>query len=586
MSIIKKHIIIGLLVGLTTTIFSFSQIGEFLELKGYDIFHVLKKPAHPPEDIVIVAIDEPSFAEIGKQWPWPRSIHAKLIDVLKKEGASVIGFDILFSEPSQLNEDTILADSIKRAGNVCLASDIEVLSNKKYIQEIVVEPLQKLKTGAFTGLVALYIDRDNIVREFYSAKEGEILFAEQIARMHSREVFSIPENALISYIGPPGSFTIVSYYQALEPSVFLPENFFKDKIVIVGMLLKTVSEPGKPHPDIFATPFLISKNRRLMSGVEIQANMVYDFLRGTFITRLDKFKTVVLFIIIGLVSSILQLRWRPVFNGLLTILFYIVYLATSFYFLRTDRLWIPTVSVILPFLLSYTAFGIDAYIQTEKKRRGLKRAFSHYLSPAVLETVLHNPENLKLGGEKVEATILFSDIADFTKMSEMMPPEDVSRMLNRYFDEMVKIIFQYKGTVDKFIGDAVMAFWGAPLNDPDHALNACRTAIAMQERLKSLREEMKRERLPDIYIRIGINTGVVIAGNMGSSDLFSYTVLGDTVNLANRLETANTEMDTSIIISKSVYKKVAAHVKVNPLGTIHVKGKTEEVEIYELISVR
>lgn len=225
---------------------------------------MLKKPAPAPEDIVIVAIDEPSLAEIGKQLPWPRSIHAKLIDVLKREGASVIGFDILFSEPSQLDEDTILADSIKKAGNVCLASDIEVLNNKKYIQEIVIEPLQKLKTGAFTGLVSLYIDRDNIVREFYSAKEGEILFAEQIARMHSKKVFPIPENALISYVGPPGSFTTVSYYQALNPSVFLPENIFKNKIVIVGMLLKTVPEPEKSHSDIFATPFLISKNRRLM----------------------------------------------------------------------------------------------------------------------------------------------------------------------------------------------------------------------------------------------------------------------------------------------------------------------------------
>jgi adenylate cyclase len=586
MSIIKKKIIIGLSAGLITTIFSFFQIGELLELKGYDIFHLFKKTTHPPEDIVIVAIDEPSFAEIGKQWPWPRSIHAKLIDVLKKEGASVIGFDILFSEPSQLNEDTILADSIKKAGNVCLASDIEVLSNKKYIQEIVIEPLQKLKTGAFTGLVSLYIDRDNIVREFYSAKEDKILFADQIARIHSKEVFPIPENALISYVGPPGSFTTVSYYQALNPSVFLPENFFTDKIVIVGMLLKSVLEPGKPHPDTFATPFLISKNRRLMSGVEIQANMVYDFLRGTFITRLNRFKTIVLFLIIGLVSSFLQLRWRPVFNGLLTVLFCTGYLATSFYILQTERLWTPTLSIILPFLLSYAVFGIDAYIQTEKKRRELKRAFSHYLSPTIIETVLHNPENLKLGGEKVEATILFSDIANFTKMSEMMPPEEVSRMLNRYFDEMVKIIFQYNGTVDKFIGDAVMAFWGAPLTDPDHALNACRTAIAMQERLKLLREEMKRERLPDIYIRIGINTGVVIVGNMGSSELFSYTVLGDTVNLAQRLETANKEMGTSIIISKSVYKNVAAHVKVQPLGIIHVKGKTEEVEIYELISVR
>jgi len=238
---------------------------------------------------------------------------------------------------------------------------------------------------------------------------------------------------------------------------------------------------------------------------------------------------------------------------------------------------------VLPVFLSYVTHGAMTYIQTEKKRRELGRAFSHYLSPAVLNMVLERPEKLKLGGEKVEATILFSDIVDFTRISEKIPPEDVSLLLNLFFDDMTKIIFKFKGTVDKFIGDAVMVFWGAPLPDPEQALNACRTAIAMQDRLKSLRDEMKRDGLPEINIRIGINTGEVIAGNMGSSKLFNYTVLGDAVNLAARLETANREMCTSIIISKSVYEKAAGSVKARPLGSIQVKGKAAPVEIYELL---
>ena len=583
---IRSHIVIGLIAGLLAALFSFFPFGELLELKGYDIFHIFKKPALPPEDIVIVAIDEPSFAEIGKQWPWPRSIHAKLVDVLKKEGSSVIGFDVIFSEPSDPDEDAIFAHSLKMAGNVCLASDIELIQRENYIQETLIEPIPVLKENSFTGIVTIQLDRDNVVRKFYPIKEHEILFAKQVARLHIKKEFDIQKNSYISYIGPPDSFTTVSYYQALDPSVFLPKNFFRGKVVIIGKSLKNIVEPEKQHPDIFATPFLFSIKSRLTSGVEIQANMVADFLRGAFVTRLGRFESIILFLILGLIGSFLQIKWRPVFSGILAFSAFTIYIGIAYAIFQANRIWIPTISTLLPLSIPYGFFGIFAYINTEKKRKEIKRAFSHYLSPTVLEAVLHNPENLKLGGEKVEATILFSDIADFTKMSEMMPPEDVSRLLNHYFDEMTKIIFQYKGTVDKFIGDAVMVFWGAPLTDPDHALNACRTAIAMQERLKSLREEIKRERLPDIYIRIGINTGVVIAGNMGSSDLFSYTVLGDTVNLAQRLENANKEMGTSIIISKSVYKKVAAHVKVHPLGIIRVKGKTEEVEIYELISVR
>ena len=212
-----------------------------------------------------------------------------------------------------------------------------------------------------------------------------------------------------------------------------------------------------------------------------------------------------------------------------------LYLAAAYFAFERLTLWIPTFSVALPVFLPYAIFGIEAYVRSEKKRKEIQKTFSHYLSPSILENVLAHPESLRLGGEKVEATVLFSDIAGFTTIAEGMAPEEVANLLNRYFGEMTKIIFEYKGTVDKFIGDGVMAFWGAPVPDSDHALNACRAAIAMQRRLKSFREELRGLRLPEIFIRISIHTGPVIVGNMGSSELFDYTALGDTVNLASRL---------------------------------------------------
>lgn len=578
-----RQIFIGLIIGLITFLFSLLPVSELFELKGYDLFYLFKKPEHPPDDIVIVAIDEPSFAELEKQWPWPRGLHARLIDTLKKEGASVIGLDILFSEPSQVEEDRALSDAIKRAGNVVLASDIEMIKDKRYTQEMVIEPISILKERVSIGLVTIPIDRDNVVRRFYHVKEGERLFAEEITHLYSKKIYQVPEGAYISYSGPQRGFNTISYYQALEPSIFLPKNFFRGKIVLVGKSIKTPSEPERPSPDLFATPFLFSKEGNLMSGVEIQANMVNNHLRGKFVMRFSRFGNILIFLIIGLAGSFLQIRWRPVLNGILTFIFFIMYLVIAYYVFVRYTLWIPTLLVILPISIPYGVSGINAYIQSEKKRKEIKRAFSHYLSPSILEVILASPENLRLGGEKVEVTVLFSDIANFTAMAETMPPEDVASFLNRYLDEMTKTIFEHKGTVDKFIGDAVMAFWGAPLPDENHSLNACRAAIAMQERLKSSREEFRQRGLPEIFVRIGINSGIVIAGNMGSSELFDYTVLGDTVNLASRLEGANKEFGTSIIISNSVYERVAANVIVRPLGMIKVKGKTKEVEIYELV---
>lgn len=586
MTILIRHLVIGLVCGLATLLFSLMPIAEFIELRGYDFLHIFRKYSSPPADVVIVAVDEPSFAELRLQWPWPRRIHGSLIDSLKKAGASVIAFDVVFAEPSLPQDDRVFADAMKRAGNVVLASDVETIADSKYGMEMVIESLPLFGEQALTGIVKVPLDMDSVVRRFYPVKGGEMLFAEQAVFSHTKKMRRVPAGASIWYAGPPRTFTTVSYYQALEPSRYLPANFLKGKIIIVGKAVKSKLGPERSSSDIFATPFLFSGQGDLMYGSEIQANMVNDLLRGQFVMRLGKFETTVLFFFMGVLGSFLQVGWRPVRNGLLTLLCLAAYAAIAYHALESRLLWVPAVSVTVPLILPYGVWGARAYIVSEKKRKELKNAFSHYLSSSVLENVISHPDDLKLGGKKVEATILFSDIAGFTEIAEKMDPEDVAGLLTRYFGEMTAIILRHKGTLDKFIGDAIMAFWGAPTDDADHALNACRAAAKMQERLTSLREELKADGLPEIKVRIGINSGVVIAGNMGSPDLFDYTVLGDPVNLASRLEGANKQFGTSILIGGSVYEKVARQAEARPLGRISVKGKTEDVEVYELLGTR
>jgi adenylate cyclase len=242
------------------------------------------------------------------------------------------------------------------------------------------------------------------------------------------------------------------------------------------------------------------------------------------------------------------------------------------------------VNPIFSMVFCYLAISTYKVGVEEREKRKIKNIFSKYLSSNVVEELIKS-EDIKLGGERKEITVLFSDIRDFTSMSEKLTPEEVVSMLNEYLSEMTDIIFANKGTLDKFIGDAVMAVFGSPIFLADHAQRAVRTAVMMIKRLNELNEKWVKEGKRTLKIGIGINSGEVIAGNMGSLKRMEYTVIGDNVNLASRLESMNKELGTEILISENTYKEVKDIVKVRKFENIKIRGKEESITVYEVLDM-
>jgi adenylate cyclase len=238
---------------------------------------------------------------------------------------------------------------------------------------------------------------------------------------------------------------------------------------------------------------------------------------------------------------------------------------------------------LLALSLCYGAVVLYRFMTEEREKRKIKSTMGHYINRQLLEKILADPGLLKLGGERKNLSVLFSDIRGFTTISESMKPEEVVPLLNEYLSRMVEVVFRHDGTLDKFIGDAVMAFWGAPVPDEQHPRKAVLCAIEMIEELKALQEKWRREGRPVIEIGIGINTGEMVVGNMGSNQKMEYTVIGDNVNLGSRLEGLNKEYHTRIIVSQATYEAVQDMVEARHLGSVKVKGKTKEVTIYEIL---
>jgi adenylate cyclase len=377
---------------------------------------------------------------------------------------------------------------------------------------------------------------------------------------------------LINYLGPEKTFTHYSISDILAGR--LPKGTFKDRIVLVGATATGIY-------DVRNTPF---SSLSIYPGLEIHATLIDNILKSDFLSKpqwasvFDLLAIAVIGLLMGLVLPHLRATWGILFaTGL-----FILHIILSRWLFVSSGILINMVYPLLALLICYTSLTVFHYFTEERERKKIKGAFSYYVSSSVVNEMLKDPERLKLGGEKKDLSVLFSDIRGFTTISESLPPEELVHLLNEYLTVMTDVVFKYDGTLDKYMGDAIMAIYGAPLDQEDHPSRACLSALEMMEALERLNQKWIGEGKPPVDIGIGINTGMMMVGNMGSDQRFDYTVMGDEVNLGSRLEGANKNYRTNILLSQFTYERVKDQFVCMEVDRVRVKGKQLPVNIYQL----
>ncbi len=378
------------------------------------------------------------------------------------------------------------------------------------------------------------------------------------------------------------AYKIFNAYNALQQGKIpeLDPEVFKDKIVVIGSTATGVSTSGLD--DIKATPL-----SPYQPGVDIQATAIDNILNQDFMDKVPAYVNIL--ILFGFISTIvvLSLRSQDVNESLIAVLVLAMfYFVIVFYWLYPGNIIVDTVTPIIYLCITPMIIYTFQYFIERRKRGQIQNVFSKFVSSEVMGEILKDPDTVNLGGERAEITILFSDIRGFTTMSEKLPPEEVSAILIEYFKIMEPIIKKHNGTVDNYMGDAIMAIFGAPVRHEDHALRAVKAAVEMQHELKKLQEKWKKQGKQAFGMGIGINTGYTFLGYVGSKNLMHYTAIGDAVNIASRLEHLNKLFNTSVIISHFTYEKVRNHVEVRALKKENIRGRSEPVMLYELKGIR
>jgi adenylate cyclase len=595
--------------------------------------------------VVIVEISEDSFRSLDARFPWPRRYYAHLLRNLKAAGARAVGIDLLLSSPDQEHpkNDHELLDAIKETGIAVLAGKRES-DNDVYVHTSLHPDYGNIffPGDSAMGLVNIRNDPDGVYRGYNTmfivdssigveTSIPTLAFAilNKYLGLPPRTVPAVgngvfqyagrefpqrnPGSVLINFYGPNGTFPHIRFHDVVDDESittadeaasgegintfsdstygYLVDGTFKDKVVLVGV---TVPE----YKDLFPVAVARSDRKRdnLMYGVEIHANVIENVLRNDFLhyqPLWSELLTTILLVLVTFIVTSAMREWQTRRQALVA--------ALGLLFAAIELLAIGAIAVLLFTSFSYVLSVVSAslavvggyimsttyyYITERKERLLIKSMFSTYVNPTVVEELVAHPERLVLGGRREELTVMFSDIEGFTSISQGMEPESLVAILNEYLSVMSTIIFRNDGTLDKYEGDAIMAFWGAPLPQRDHALRACLSALEMHEELAVLNAAGKAHDRPVIRIRIGINTGEMVVGNMGAAGKFAYTVIGDSVNLASRLEGANKEYRTGIMVSERTYDLVRDQILGRRLDRIAVRGRTEPVTTYELLGRR
>ncbi|MFH1074636.1 MAG: adenylate/guanylate cyclase domain-containing protein [Candidatus Firestonebacteria bacterium] len=607
--------LIGLAVLLVLTFFVFKNPVPSLKSGSYNMLFSWRGHRAPVEDVVIVAIDDKSFEELGA-YPWSRDVYGKIIEKLKADNAKIIGLDIEFANPGPVPEkDIFFAKAAKSAGNVLsvatftedkiVVEGVGEFPYKKYNLPIKVLNNSMNKTGytAFdmdidgvvrkSSLVAFLDDDKDLAKKSYKDAQKVYSFALAAVSMftgkteeqvldgvmkynvdYKKGVKRGDGTLLINYEGGPKTFKRVSFYRVLNGEI--PKETFKDKIVLIGATSTVLH-------DEFLSPYTEAGN---MPGVEIHANVIDDLLKNEYLVKSGIFVNYLVLLVFVATILFFTSRFTPLLSALLSILLYVSFFFLALY-LFIKNYWLDISVPFVALILTYVVNVGYRVITEGQKSRKMKGAFQRFVSRQVVDEIIKNGlDNLTVGGRKQKLVVFFSDIRNFTTMAERLAPEEVVEVLNFYFKEMTSIAFKYGGTVDKYIGDAIMVEFGAPLARPNDEELAVRMAIEMQEKMKELREVWKSQGREQFEIGCGINSGEAVVGFMGTDRKMEYSALGDTVNLASRLESLTKEYHASIVISQAVYEKVKDLVVVKDLGFAAVKGKTIKVQIYDVLGLK
>jgi adenylate cyclase len=555
-----------------------------LERSGLDLLFLARGERPSPPGVCVVAIDSDSYRELGvdPKATWPRGLHADLIRKLQEAGASAVAFDVLFEGEGDPDQDMAFLWALEDSGKVVLGRELAQLDDPRFRRVQLRDPWEPFSNAAALGLVGLPADRDEVIRSTWLVRSGMpslALAAYEVATgdtsLRGRE-----ETRLIDYYGPARRVNTVSVYQALDPEQWLPEGFFRGRIVFVG--LSESAATGPAAKDAFPTPFRGARGQTTY-GVEIHATIAANLLEHRQIDLLPpNLETLLLFLLP--IPALLVFTWlRPLYGTAALVALAAVPWATALVAFNQRGFWLPTIipsAIQLP--LAYTISVLWYYLTTVRERERVKRAFSLYLSPEAARQVAEDPSALNLGGEEIVATAMFTDIAGFTSVAESMTAEETAAMLNRYFSEATGHVFETGGTLVKYIGDAVFAIWGAPVRVPDHAARACRAALALA------RMDARQGDSPDpakrLRTRIGVHSGFMLVGNLGSAQRFDYTAIGDAVNLASRIEGLNKMFGTRAIVSGDALAAAGEGFTARRLGRVRVVGRSEPVALFELLA--
>ena len=566
------------------------------------------------DDILIVDTEEEFFEEYGS-WPLKRKDIAKMVTNLKRLGAEVIALDMIMDFPNGYGEDPILAEALQESGKTMVVSLLNLDTPIWY-------SLGETRLNGITD--ATEILNESTERGYTNVTEiggqlSRIRFYPEIIKEHNIWPYAVQALALYLDVEPslengvltlgdlsmpldeynflwidfpklPGGLTFLKQTPAvitalevlmdledledLDEEEFLEET--EDLREMVEGKLVLVGDTSEMSHDIFETPV------GEVYGIEIIADTVATMMKQQPIRPAPfAFEALVMLILLLAFFAVSQLKK---FENLVFLLVIVVYSAINIYFYIYHVLVFSLSYPLVACFLSMITINLYLFMLERKQKTFIRGAFSQYLSPAVIDMIVKDPDKLKLGGERREMTAFFSDIQGFSTVSESLTPEELVQLLNEYLTSMCEVISSYNGTVDKFEGDAIIAFWGAPLDNPDHARDGCMAALDMQERNIELRKKLREENRPMLYTRMGINSGPIVVGNMGSATKTDYTMMGDNVNLAARLEGANKFYKTYTMIAENTYKLAEDSIDVRYLDVVRVVGKNEPVKIYQLLA--